>query len=231
MFRWAICIKSRVAQASKLVSSCLPKLDIFLLGVGFGCLPARASKHVMVGLESCHVSMMAMSWGPLLLGVKTNAELPSKHDMFCCRFAKGTHIITHTSKLTSNCSCSGPARHRHIPGGRLQPNGGPKLRPYASRESSSFEVLPIVTSFFFASLERMVVGLLCRSLPPFYKHSRSSYVFDLGLWRPIRVGEWAFLSLGSGLLSIWIPNHRNKIVLIRCFPFSISRHAADPGAK
>ncbi|CAM6034156.1 unnamed protein product [Sphagnum compactum] len=35
----------------------------------------------------------------------------------------------------------------------------------------------------------MVVGLLCRSVPPFYKHSRSSYVFDLGLWRPIRVGH------------------------------------------
>jgi hypothetical protein len=33
------------------------------------------------------------------------------------------------------------------------------------------------------------VGLLCRSVPPFYKHSRSSYVFDLGLWRPIRVGH------------------------------------------
>jgi hypothetical protein len=43
---------------------------------------------------------------------------------------------------------SGPARHRHIPGGRLHANAGPKLRPWASRGSSSFEVLPIVTSFF-----------------------------------------------------------------------------------
>jgi hypothetical protein len=43
--------------------------------------------------------------------------------------------------------------------------------------------------YFHASLERMVVGFLCRSVPPFYKHSRFSYVFDLGLWRPIPVGE------------------------------------------
>ncbi|CAM6065628.1 unnamed protein product [Sphagnum tenellum] len=35
----------------------------------------------------------------------------------------------------------------------------------------------------------MLVGLLCRSVPPFYKYPRSSYVFDLGLWRPIRVGH------------------------------------------
>ncbi|CAK9267183.1 unnamed protein product [Sphagnum jensenii] len=35
----------------------------------------------------------------------------------------------------------------------------------------------------------MLVGLLCRSVPSFYKYSRSSYVFDLGLWRPIRVGH------------------------------------------
>ncbi|KAH8931949.1 hypothetical protein BDL97_19G047600 [Sphagnum fallax] len=35
----------------------------------------------------------------------------------------------------------------------------------------------------------MLVGLLCRSVPSFYKYSRSSYVFDLGLWRTIRVGH------------------------------------------
>jgi hypothetical protein len=61
MFRWAVCFESQVARASKLVLSRLPKLDIFLGGVGFGCLPAQASKCAMVGFKSYHVSIMAMS--------------------------------------------------------------------------------------------------------------------------------------------------------------------------
>jgi hypothetical protein len=74
--------------------------------VCFRCLLAQASKRAVAGLESYHVSLMAIFQGLSFSSVKTDVKPSPKHDMFWCWFVRGLALPTHqnldqtTSKQT-----------------------------------------------------------------------------------------------------------------------------------
>jgi hypothetical protein len=79
------------------------QIDMFQWVVCFRCLLAQASKRAVAGLESCHVSVMAIFRG---LSFWHYVKPSPKHDIFWCWFVRGLALPTHqnlrqtTSKQT-----------------------------------------------------------------------------------------------------------------------------------